>query len=124
MSNEINIWVLMVILIVHWFGDFVLQTDEQAKGKSNSWKFLLFHTVVYSTCFWIASIVYIAVTGNYNMGWLAPITFIFHTFTDYYTSRVNAQLYSEGKTHQFFVSVGFDQLLHFAQLIITYQILK
>jgi len=36
------------ILIIHWFADFVLQTDEQAKGKSKNFNDLLSHTFTYS----------------------------------------------------------------------------
>lgn len=28
------------------------------------------------------------------------------------------------KTHYFFVSIGFDQILHYVQLLLTYQLLK
>lgn len=54
--------------------------------------------------------------------WL--ITFIAHTITDYFTSRLNSKLWSEGKVHNFFVSVGFDQVLHYVQLFTTYYLLK
>lgn len=51
------------------------------------------------------------------------ITFITHTFIDYFTSRLNAKLWEKKQVHNFFASVGFDQLLHFVQLILTYKFL-
>ena len=51
------------------------------------------------------------------------ITFICHTVTDYFTSRLNSKLWAKGDVHNFFVSVGFDQVLHYAQLFLTYKIL-
>jgi len=51
------------------------------------------------------------------------ITFVAHTITDYFTSRLNSKLWAEGKVHWFFVSIGFDQILHYIQLFSTYQIL-
>ena len=51
------------------------------------------------------------------------ITFITHTITDYFTSRLNSRLWAKGDVHNFFVSVGFDQVLHYVQLFLTYQIL-
>ena len=80
------------------------------------------------------------------------ITFIFRTLTDYLTSRLNTKLVTKirkeqidsfqkdivdfsplenfyksigkGKWHNFFVSVGFDQVLHYVQLFVTYYLLK
>lgn len=39
---------------------------------------------------------------------------------DYFTSRLNSKLWAQGRTHDFFVAVGFDQVLHYIQLILTY----
>lgn len=66
----------------------------------------------------------IILTINYNMYWFVPITFIFHTITDYFTNRLNSKLWAKGDVHNFFVSVGFDQCLHYVQLFLTYYLLK
>ncbi len=62
-----------------------------------------------------------------------------HTITDYFTSRLNTSLLPKreshptdygyfkeigGNIHNFFVSVGGDQCLHYAQLFGTYYLLK
>ncbi len=72
------------------------------------------------------------------------ITFIAHTVIDYFTSRLNSKLWARAEywrkrtetdspgypelqgrfVHRFFVSIGFDQLLHFIQLLLTYWILR
>jgi len=52
------------------------------------------------------------------------ITFICHTATDYFTSRVNAKLWEKGQVHNFFVSIGFDQYLHYIQLFVTFYYLS
>jgi hypothetical protein len=52
------------------------------------------------------------------------ITFGAHWFTDYYTSRLNSKLWSKGDVHNFFVNVGFDQVLHYIQLFGIYLLLK
>jgi hypothetical protein len=56
--------------------------------------------------------------------WFSTLTFIFHWSTDYVTSRLNSKLWAKGDVHNFFVSVGFDQVLHYAQLFLTYYLLK
>ena len=118
----INIYIVLGILFFHWIFDFVLQTDKDAKGKSTSWKHLLNHTGIYSTCWFLLIMLYGCITPAlpFAILWFAPITFLAHTATDYYTSKVNSQLWKEGDSHGFFISIGFDQFLHFAQLLLTY----
>ena len=116
---------IFAIIIIHWFSDFVLQTDKQAKGKSSNWNDLLEHTLSYSVIWLIIGTFYSVYLGNYWNGvYFALITFIAHTITDYFTSRLNSKLWAEGKVHNFFVSVGFDQVLHYVQLFLTYYYLK
>ena len=118
------------ILTIHYIGDFILQTDQQAKEKSKYFHSLIAHTLTYSVfVFFGIAILHGATvgTGEANF-WFAffftIISFVTHTMTDYYTSRLNAYLWSKGDSHNFFVSVGGDQLLHYIQLFLTYQLLK
>ncbi len=112
------------ILIIHWIADFVLQTDKQAKGKSKNWSDLLEHTLTYSIL-WLAIGMFYSVftTMTYNWLWFGIITFVAHTITDYFTSRLNSTLWAKGDVHKFFVSIGFDQILHYVQLFFTYYLL-
>lgn len=124
MKTEINIYIVLVILFIHWIADFVFQTDYQAKNKSKSISALIDHTLTYTAC-WIIPIGIVgAATHHPPILFFLLITFICHTITDFYTSKLNASLWEEGKVHWFFVSVGFDQFLHFVQLLITYQLLS
>ena len=126
MKTEINIWVVLTILSIHWFADFVMQTDKEAKGKSKNWDDLLSHTCMYSIILGIASMFILPmknIYGFHSFFAFMVITFICHTITDYFTSRLNSKLWEQGKVHLFFVSIGFDQLLHFVQLLLTYQLL-
>lgn len=120
--------VAFFIILIHWVADFVLQTDNQAKGKSTSWKWLLSHTGTYSLV-WLVIICFLfpADWDFYQRGlysiYFAGITFVCHTITDYFTSRLNSRLWKEGKIHEFFVSIGFDQVLHYGQIFLTYHLL-
>lgn len=110
--------VVLFILFIHWLADFVLQTDHQATTKSKNVKALLSHTLIYSLC-WVSLWPF--------LGWSTPvfigITFFAHTSTDFFTSRINAKFLLEKKEREFFISFGFDQLLHGVQLILTYDYL-
>jgi len=119
-----NLIEIFSILLIHWFADFVLQTDKQAKGKSKNWSDLLSHTFYYSLCWLIIGIGLSGWLGIKEVVLFSTITFIAHTITDYFTSRLNAKLWAKGDVHNFFVSVGFDQFLHYLQLFLTYNLLK
>lgn len=114
-------FVILLLIFTHWVADFLLQTDEMAlnKSKSNYWLFI--HVLVYSAIFFAPLIIiglpYWSVT-------FVTITFICHFITDYFTSKLSARLYKDNKRHWFFVVIGFDQFLHYAQLIITYSLLS
>ncbi len=139
MTTQINIYAVLIILLIHWIADFVLQNDDMAQGKSKNNAWLLAHTCLYSFVWIIAGgVVIVTKMTLANQKYcdkncahfdapkvflFALITLIFHTVQDYITSRINSRLWAEKKVHLFFVSIGFDQLLHFIQLIVTYQLL-
>lgn len=120
---------IIMILIIHWIADFVMQTDKEAKGKSESFIILLQHAGSYTGVFVFCLLAITAIAGpvapavfTFLMEF-AFITFISHAAIDYYTSRVHKKLYMEKKHHEFFTSIGFDQLLHYIQLFTTFTIL-
>lgn len=143
-----NILTIIIIIILHWIADFVLQTDKMAKGKSKNWSDLLGHTFLYS-CVWFAATIFGALILRYSVNviyYFFLITFILHTITDYFTSRLNSKLYAKVEyyralkgtdinnieyydkqeglaVHNFFMAIGFDQLLHYIQLFLTYYII-
>ena len=126
----INIYVVLGILFTHWVADFLCQTHKMSimKSKSNLW--LSFHIIAYTGVFLTACIIGDVVWFKSTNQWLFKtaeqaqifvlITFVAHWLTDYFTSRLNSKLWAENKVHWFFVSVGFDQFLHFTQLFLTY----
>jgi hypothetical protein len=115
---------ILVLLVMHFVCDFLLQSDWMALNKSQKVEALVLHVTVYSLPF-----------GVFGVGFLVA-TFIAHFWTDFFTSRVNAKLWFiqmeqrellDGwfygrllpTRHWFFVSIGFDQLLHLVQLLLT-----
>ena len=102
---------LFILFMTHFIADFMCQDDRMATNKSKSNRWLLFHCLVYSFCFvWTMSWEFVL--------WL----FIAHFATDYITSRVASTLYQKGERHWFFVTIGFDQLLHQIQILILWRI--
>lgn len=114
----ITYYTLITILVGHWLADFFFQTDNMAKNKSISNDWLGKHVAVYSLGLFliaIANMEYMQLTYT----WVA-INGVAHFFTDWVTSRASSALYKEERYHDFFVVIGFDQLIHYATLIGTF----
>lgn len=125
----ISLYEIFIILIVHWFADFVLQTSKQAEGKSKKWRPLLNHTLIYSSI-WIPVITLLFYTQDIPLNSMVIpmlfmlITFIAHIATDFVSSRITSYLWKTNQVNNFFVVIGIDQVLHYIQLFLTYWILK
>lgn len=111
-----SIEVLLLIVWVHWFADFVCQTDYMALNKSSddqwlSFKALGLHVLVYSIFFiWLGVIFTI-------------VNLLLHYAIDYFSSRAMKKAWIEEKRNKFFILLGFDQALHMTCLIGTYYLL-
>ena len=113
----IELKVIFGIIILHWIADFIMQTDKEAQNKSTSFKWLLSHTVRYSVIWMAAGIPIFGVKYAVLFG---VITFITHTLTDFITSKITKYFWEKEKVHNFFIVIGFDQVLHYIQLFLTY----
>lgn len=121
----ISINIVFLILLSHWIADFVCQTDAMAKGKSSDWRQLVMHITAYTTvinliilivmfCMLMppATIAMVILWGYLNGA--------IHFCVDAVTSRITSKLYSAGRIHDFFVVIGFDQLIHTICLLGTW----
>ena len=106
---------IIYLLLTHWVADFVMQSDRMAKEKSSNNLMLFWHCLMYGTMFMGATVM-----ENYGMkGILFGLLLgLIHFPVDYVTSRINSHLYNEGRNHAFFVSIGFDQWIHFANILL------
>ena len=107
-----SIETILMLVWIHWFADFILQSDRIAINKSNSNLILLWHVFLYGLCFlWF--------------GWkFAAVNAVLHFATDWITSRVTKKLWIAEQRHWFFVVIGLDQAIHMTCLIATYEIFK
>ena len=117
----ISIWIVLYLLFLHWAADFVCQSDWMAKNKSTDNKALLLHCGTYFLIFFMGTLG-LYPNGKAEFGPLFSFTVgLIHFPVDYYTSRVNKQLWDNKDVHGFFVSIGFDQLIHFATILLAWQ---
>lgn len=111
---------IMTVIAMHWVADFVLQTDWQAKNKSKNNFALLFHVLTYTICIFVCSIFFLTnelTLQNIKIWELwALANGVIHFGVDYVTSRINTYLWNKGRVHDFFVMVGFDQVIHYSCL--------
>ena len=114
----ITFQVILFILLIHFLADFGLQTHDQATGKSTSAKWLTYHVGVYSIVWLLASWFYF---DDFRIALIfSSITFICHWITDWLTSRIGKPFWDKQDFHNGFVVVGFDQVLHYVQLLLTF----
>lgn len=128
----ISAYLVLWLLFSHWVADFLLQTDDMAKNKSSDCIVLGFHCIFYSIvmtfCFLIFYITaqlyypleFFIIRPDFPAEYLTFFlfgTFVFHFAIDYVTSRMTTEFWIREERHWFFVTIGFDQFLHFASII-------
>lgn len=102
-----------MILGLHWLFDFVLQTPDQAEGKSKHVIPLLDHCLVYSLWGVVMSLMF----PMANAGMLFfPYLFATHFIVDGVTSRITSWLWRKKQVHDFFVMIGADQIIHYVSI--------
>lgn len=122
---------LIALAILHWLGDFVLQSRWMADNKSKRWDALFSHVATYAIVLWFGLCLYsifalIAMDLDIiedTLFWYVVINAALHAATDFFTSRATSRLYKQNRIHAFFVIVGLDQMIHGLTLLLTLPIL-
>lgn len=107
---QIDALTVVLLLALHFVGDFILQTDRVANGKSSDFGVLTEHVVLYA--------VPLAVIFAEHPGFVIANA-VLHWSTDVWTSRLTSRLWAAGERHWFFTVIGLDQLIHGACLVLT-----
>jgi hypothetical protein len=102
---------VLILLTLHFIADFILQSNNMATNKSKSNYWLSYHVGVYTLVFSMVNPLYALVNGA------------LHWITDYLTSRVASYFYVKDDRRYFFITIGFDQLVHSITLITTYYLM-
>lgn len=111
-----------IILFIHFIADFIVQTDWMAKNKSTSSKALSSHVLSYGGTFIVLYPLFYSLFGTNFQTYASfiVINVVLHGIIDFITSRIASKFHKEGKIHNFFVTIGFDQFLHTIIFINTY----
>ena len=109
-----------LLLFVHFVGDFLFQSTDMAVNKAKSLKWLFIHVSVYTGILFLASILI------FGMEYAPTFAFVnggFHLVTDFFTSKMNAKLFLREDKRWYYSGIGFDQFIHGATLLLTYDYL-
>ena len=115
------------IVVIHFIADFIFQAEEWATNKSKSNFDLFKHVTMYTIIWSMAGLFIFSDPFKYLIFLL--VTFLAHFATDYFTSRIvsrkfaNQEYGSPIPNFGAFTVIGFDQVLHYAQLFLTYHLL-
>lgn len=122
----IQIHAILTIIVCHWIFDFLYQRSSWAEGKSKNMRCLLKHTSLYSIL-WVIPMLFLLKQWYI----FVIVTFILHTITDYFTSKKVSDKFAKKEfgtetlpNTGAFSWIGFDQVLHYIQLFVTYLILQ
>lgn len=108
----------VILLAIHWTGDFVLQFNIIAARKGVSVKWLAMHVLLYASTLFIAAL--------FLAEWSAVVPFVLynaiaHFVIDLGTSQLTKRWKDDARL--FYLTIGFDQFLHTTILIITASLL-
>ena len=133
---QLELVLVLQIVFAHWVSDFVLQSGWMATNKSKNWRALLAHVATYTASMTVLMFIMaillsdtvikfnmingiiLAMTPSAYMAWIL-LNGVLHLITDAITSRITYKLWGRSKMHEFFVVVGFDQMIHYTCLFVT-----
>lgn len=114
---------IIAVLGAHWVADFVLQSHWMASNKSKNWWALSSHVITYTgTILVLMGAIMLAIMPSVSLATIfiwAIANGIIHFAVDAFTSRWTSTLWAKNDYHNFFVVIGFDQLIHAITLIST-----
>lgn len=111
-----SLTIAIVLVWLHFFADFILQSDKIAIAKSSDWMALTMHVCLYMAPFFLL-LFWITPAA---MGAFLFVNWIGHFLTDAVSSRVCTKLFKAGERHWFFVVIGADQAIHLTTLFATF----
>lgn len=109
--NEFTEMVFIYLLVLHWLGDFCLESTWVHYNKTKDSEALMWHCIGYFTTLFIGLLI-CRKFNFFNILIFCGFNFILHYIMDAMTSAVNKITLPLNYTRVFFVWFGFDQLFH------------
>lgn len=112
-----------LLLLGHWVSDFIMQTDEMAQNKSKSLKWLVIHVSAYTLVLSAFALPILFIESFDKWTAFVLTNGVSHGIIDMFTSKLSSKMWKQQRVHDFFVVIGFDQLLHVAILYWSWRML-
>ncbi len=114
-----------LLLGSHFVGDWVLQSHNMASKKSKDWGILALHVAIHTAVVTVIPLIFwiLGAFSIINVLLYFVFNYVVHFIIDAITSRINSKLWMKQDWHNFFVMIGFDQLLHALTLLFSMAVL-
>ena len=119
-----TLYLIILLFLLHLVADFIFQPRWIANTKSYNIESLLWHVLIYTTtmCIFLIAVGYIS---KYSITSVIPMFVIgvalSHLMVDFVSSKMTKKFHLDGKQYAFFTTIGLDQFLHEASLLIIVQ---
>lgn len=121
-----GLYYFVVLAIIHYIADYLVQSRKIADNKSKNIKYLLIHGGEYTLTIWLllsfAFMIFMQISPIVLVFKYCLINGVIHTIVDYFTSRLTSKYYAKKDYKSFFRILGLDQLIHISTLILTFNI--
>lgn len=114
-----NIYFSIWVFFLHFLGDFVAQNRYIADNKSKSFSVLSLHVICYII---VLGLGVVGFQQNINTLTFCCVNYFFHFITDLITSQITKYFWNKKNIYAFYTTIGFDQFVHSATLLITCKI--
>jgi hypothetical protein len=126
---SVDIFILLITFqFKHLIADYYLQFPYmyQNKGRDTGWfEPLLDHSTIHALMTLIILSIFCTYTEKINLLWYVPVFFLFDLVTHFTTDRIKAIQPGGPDTKQFWINLGWDQMVHHTVgLIIVYYFSK
>lgn len=108
---------VIYVLLLHYIGDFLLQHRKMAENKSESNWWLSLHVLAYAITLFAGLVFFYDLKMTL---FFVLVNAALHFVTDRITSLWTKHFFLKKNNYGFFGIIGFDQFIHSATLIITY----
>jgi hypothetical protein len=105
---------ILILLLAHWIGDYLLQFNSIANHKADSFYWLGIHVLIYSGVLFVASLFLFSLFAAIKY---FLVNGLLHLVTDWITGNLASRYKSNQRV--FYIIIGFDQFVHTITLLGT-----
>jgi len=110
---------IILVLIAHWVADFLCQNSYMAENKHHNFYALHSHVSTYTIFLFLILANPLLHFDIKYLFYFSLLNSVLHGFIDFFTSKISHKFWRDKNYRMFFITLGFDQLLHQVCLVNT-----